>query len=315
MVLVAPGDPDPPELDAVRSLVAVDVARDEDGVRARLDASILCSYDFRTDVVHALGPDAASFDWIHAASAGVDAVLTPAVRDAEVLVTNARGVFDRPIAEYVLGLLLAFCKDLPATLEHQRAATWRHRETRPFAGRHVLVVGAGSIGATIGRLCAAVEAEVRGVASRARHDPDLGPLATPDDLPELLGWADDVVVAVPLTDATRGLFDDAAFAALRPGATFVNIGRGPVVDEAALLAALDRGQVSAAGLDVFHEEPLPPDHPFWARPDVVVSPHMSGDEVGWEAALTRQFVTNLERWIAGLVPEHVVHGRIPEERP
>lgn len=312
VVLVAPEAADPPGLEAVRAAAEVHVVRDLDRLRDVLDgpppADVLAVYDFRTDLVRRLGARAGELAWIHAASAGVDAALTPDVAAGDTVVTNAQGVFDRPIAEYVLGLLLAFCKDLPATLDLQRRHRWRHRETRGFAGRRVLVVGAGSIGAEVGRLAAAVGAEVRGIASSPRPHPVFGAVHPATELHEHLGWADDVVCCLPLTAATRRLFDAAAFAAMVPGATFVNIGRGPVVDEVALLDALRDGRVGAAGLDVFETEPLPEDHPFWDRDDVVVSPHMSGDELGWEAALTRQFAANLERWRAGEELEHVIHG-------
>jgi phosphoglycerate dehydrogenase-like enzyme len=156
---------------------------------------------------------------------------------------------------------------------------------------------------------------VRGIGRARRDDPALGVVHPVEELNQHLGWADDVVSCLPLTDATRALFDHAAFAAMRTGATFVNVGRGPVVVEADLVAALASGQVGAAGLDVFEDEPLPADHPLWELGNVVVSPHMSGDEVGWEAALTRQFARNLERWRTGEQLVNVVHGGRSEGHP
>lgn len=312
VVLVPPDAGEPPELDGVRAAAEVHVVRDLEGLREAIDgppvAEVLAVYDFRTDLVRRLGGRAAELPWIHAASAGVDAVLTSHVAAGDTTVTNAQGVFDRPIAEYVVGLLLAFCKDLPTTLDLQRRRRWAHRETRGFAGRRVVVVGAGSIGSEVGRLAGALGAEVRGIASSARSHPIFGQVHRAGELHEHLGWADDVVCCLPLTEATRGVFDAGAFAAMRRGATFVNVGRGAVVDEAALLDALRDGTVGAAGLDVFDTEPLPEAHPFWALDNVVVSPHMSGDELGWQAALTREFAANLERWRSGGELEHVVHG-------
>lgn len=310
VVLVGPDAADPPALDLVESHAHVQVVRELAQLRAAVvgGAEILAVYDFRTSLVRELGDDARSLSWVHAASAGVDAALAPAVADAGIVVTNAQGVFDRPIAEYVLGLLLSFCKDLPRTLALQRDRTWKHRETRSFAGRRVLIVGAGSIGSEVARLTLAVGAEVRGIASTRRPHELLGSLHPVDELDDHLAWADDVVVCLPLNDGTRGLFDAGRFEAMRPGATFVNIGRGPVVVERDLVDALHAGRVSAAGLDVFEVEPLPDDSPLWSLDNVVVSPHMSGDEEGWEAALTRQFAENLERWRAGDPLDHVVQG-------
>ena len=310
-VVVAPGADDPPGLDGVRRLGEVRIARtgtELDGALAGADA--LAVYDFRTPLVAALGSRAAELAWIHAASAGVDAVLTPEVVDADTVVTNARGVFDDDIAEWVLAVLALFAKDLRTTLDLQRAHTWRHRESQRLAGRRVLVVGAGSIGGAVARLLGAVGMEVRGVARTARDaDPDFLTVSAVDDLHDHLARADDVVVTAPLTPATHHLIDATAFAAMRSGAHLVNVGRGPVVDEAALLAALRSGRVAGAALDVFETEPLPGDHPFWDMDQVVVSPHMSGDTVGWLAALGAQFEANLERWRAGDPLLHVVDKR------
>lgn len=312
-VLVADDDAEPEGLDLVRAEAAeVQVVRGDDALGAALDRGIdvLAVYDFRTPLVAAHADAVARLEWVHAASAGVDAVLVPAVIDADTVVTNAQGVFDDAIAEYVLGLLLAFAKDLPRTLALQRDRRWRHRETERIAGRHVLVVGAGSIGGAIGRLCRAVGMEVRGVARSARDGDDaFESVASIDDLHAELAWADDVVVATPLTPTTHHLIDASAIASMRPGARVVNIGRGPVVDQDALVDALRSGHVGAAGLDVFETEPLPPDHPFWAMEQVVVSPHMSGDVVGWVAALGEQLAHNLRRFREGQPLRHVVDKR------
>lgn len=311
VVLVADDAPDPEGLDPLREIAQVGVVRGGDELGAALPAAdVLAVYDFRTPHVATHADAAARLSWVHAASAGVDAVLIPPVIAGDTVVTNAQGVFDDAIAEYVLGLLLAFAKDLPGTLAFQREHTWRHRETGRLAGRRVLVVGAGSIGGSIGRICRAVGMTTRGVARTERPGGDaFEQIAAIDDLHAQLGWADDVVVATPLTPDTHRLIDSAALAAMRPGARLVNIGRGPVVDQDALLDALRRGHVGAAGLDVFEDEPLGADHPFWDMEKVVVSPHMSGDVVGWVAALGAQFTDNVRRWRDGEPLQHVVDKR------
>jgi phosphoglycerate dehydrogenase-like enzyme len=137
-----------------------------------------------------------------------------------------------------------------------------------------------------------------------------------DDLADHLGDQDHVVLAAPLTDQTRGLIGRAALAAMKPTAHLVNIGRGPLVDEAALLDALHEGRVAAASLDVFATEPLPHDHPFWDLEQVHVSAHMSGDVVGWQETLAAQFEDNLRRWLSGERPASVVdkaRGYVPQE--
>lgn len=301
VVLLAPGDADPPALEPIADVAELHLVRSMEALEQTIaDADVLAVYDFRTRWVHDLGERAGSVPWIHAASAGVDAVMTPHVVQASTVVTNARGVFDRPIAEYVLGVLLLFAKDLRHTIELQQRKEWRHRETTLVAGRCAVVVGAGSIGRTVAQLLRAAGLSVRGVARTARaEDPDFDAVVGPDGLHDELARADDVVVCAPLTAETRGLLDASALAAAKPGCVLVNVGRGPVVDQAALLDALRSGQVAAAALDVFEEEPLPQDHPFWEMSNVVVSPHMSGDVVGWRAALGRQLVENFQRWMGG----------------
>lgn len=313
----APDEADPPGLDRLVTLGAsVRVVRTEaELAEAVAGADVVAVFDIHSRLLHGLGDGITGVGWVHAASAGLDAVLTPAVLAGDaagrLVVTNARGTFDRPMAEFTLAMLLLFAKDVRATLEHQRAHRWVHRDTELLAGRQVLVVGAGSIGRTTARLLTAVGMEVAGVARRARpDDPDFTRVVGPDALHEELGRADDVVVCAPLTAATRGMFDHAAFAALRPGARFVNVGRGAIVDEDALLTALHEGRVGAAALDVFVDEPLPADHPFWDMEQVVVSPHQSGDVVGWRDALTAQLAQNLSRWQRDEPLDALVEGAV-----
>jgi phosphoglycerate dehydrogenase-like enzyme len=143
-------------------------------------------------------------------------------------------------------------------------------------------------------------ARVRGAGRAARAgDADFEKVVASTDLRSEIGWADHIVIAAPLTEATRGLIDAEIFAAMRPGAHLVNIARGPIVDDAALLDAVHAGHLRLASLDVFDAEPLPADSPLWSEPAVVLSPHMSGDVVGWQEILSRQFVENAQRWLAG----------------
>ena len=245
-------------------------------------------------------PHATALEWIHVAAAGVDKLLFPELVDSEVVVTNARGVFDRPIAEFVLGAVLAFAKDLHRSHDLQGRRAWEHRATLPVRGTTALVVGVGAIGREIARLLRAVGMEVRGVGRRCRQsDPDFGEIWASEQLVDRVGWADHVVIVAPLTEATRGLVGEEVLSAMKPTAHLVNVGRGAIVDEHALAAALDRGTLAAASLDVFDEEPLPVDSPLWRSPGVAVTPHMSGDEVGSLDALGLQFTENAERWLRG----------------
>jgi phosphoglycerate dehydrogenase-like enzyme len=278
-------------------------------------AHVLLGWDFSSRALADAWPHADRLRWVHMASAGVDTVLIDPLVDSDVVLTNSRGVFERPIAEYVLGQLLAFVKDFDRTRDLQRRHTWQHRETGTLLGKRAVVVGSGPIGREIGTLLQAVGMRVRLVGrSRREDDPDFGLVVASGDLVTAVTDADFVVGAAPLTDQTRGLFDRAVFAAMPRHARFLNVGRGPSVVEADLLTALREGELAGAALDVFAEEPLPPDHPFWDVEGLVVSPHVSADTVGWREALVDLFSDNLRRWRRGeplrnLVDKHL--GYVP----
>ncbi|UZD64764.1 D-2-hydroxyacid dehydrogenase [Marinobacter sp. AN1] len=300
-VLTAPGEPEPPGIDAVRARGEVRLAWDEETLREALpDSRVMMVTDFRTEALEAAWPMADKLEWIHATSAGVDALMFPALIDSDVTVTNARGIFDRSIAEYVLCTMLMFAKDFPRSMRLQAGHKWKHRDTERAEGREVLIVGAGSIGRQIARLARAVGMNPHGVARRARSgDEDFVAVHANEQLFDQLAVADFVVIAAPLTPQTEGLFDQKAFAAMKKEARLINIGRGPIVNTRDLIDALNKGEIAGAALDVFEEEPLPEDHPLWEMGNVILTPHMSGDFIGWRRALTDQFLENFDRWHKG----------------
>ena len=264
------------------------------------DAEVLLGWNFRAKALREAWADARRLQWIHWGGAGVDALLFPELAASGVTVTNSRGVFDRPMAEYVLGLIIAFTKHFPETWSLQAAKQWRHRLTDSIQGKKVLVVGAGSIGRTIARLCSDAGMRVSGVGRSARaEDPDFGRVHACESLGEALPEADFVVVAAPLTTQTRGLFSTEQFRLMKSSARIVNVGRGAIIDEKALTAALEAKEIAGAALDVFEEEPLPEESPLWSMPNVMVSPHMSGDFYAYADALAEVFLENYRRYCAG----------------
>lgn len=301
----------PPHLEPVEARAEVRYT-DAAGLAAALDgAEALLLWDFFSTAVEDVWKQAGTLRWVHVAAAGVDKLLFDELVESDVVVTNARGVFDRPIAEFVLGLVLARAKDLHVSHDLQRQRSWQHRETESVRGTNVMVIGTGAIGREIARLLAAVEMTVRGAGRTARSDdPDFGDVVASDDLEEHVGWADHVILAAPLTDQTRGLVNASVLAAMKPSAHLVNVARGAVVDEPALIQALGAGQLAAASLDVFTTEPLPADSPLWSMPGVVVTPHMSGDATGWLDTLAGQFVDNALRFLDGAALCNVVDKRL-----
>ncbi len=264
------------------------------------EADVLLGWNFRATELRQAWPLVDQLRWIQWGGAGVDAVLFPELAASDVLLTNARGVFDRAMAEYTLGLILAFGKEFSETYTAQREHRWSYRLTELMAGRSVLVVGVGSIGREIARMLKRMDFVVSGVGRSARGaDPDFGDIHGVSDLNSCLSQADYVVLITPLTPETRGLFGAEQFSAMKSSARFINLGRGELVDEGALLEALQGGQIAGAGLDVFCTEPLPTESPFWDLDNVIVSPHMSGDYQGHQEAMAEVFLENFERFRDG----------------
>ncbi len=236
--------------------------------------------------------------WMHTFSAGVDDAFFGSLLKRGVRLTTSSGAQAEPIAQTAILYLLALSRDLPGWLEDQRARRWNPRSVRDLQGLHLGVVGLGPIGEAVARLGLALGMRVTGLRRAPRGDEpcETRPMA---ELDALLPEVDALVVAVPLTDATRNLFDAAAFSRLKPGALFVNIARGEVVDEEALVASLQEGRLGGAGLDVFRQEPLPAESPLWNLPNVLITPHSSGTSPGNLYRESQIFVDNLARYTRG----------------
>jgi phosphoglycerate dehydrogenase-like enzyme len=304
IVLGAREDEPPEGIEAAREFADLRFVPDGEAlVRTLAGADALFFWRAEPGWLEAAWPRADRLRWIQSASDGVDGLLFPALmaRD-DVVVTNARGVFDEPIAEWVVGAMLAFATGLHRSIVDQPSRRWQSgRHTQRLAGRRLVAVGPGPIGRAVARRALALGMSVAAVGRRARDDDLFGAIVGPEGFHATLARADDVVDSLPLTPETRRRFDAAAFTAMRPGARFYHVGRGPTVDEDAMIQALRRGHLGAAALDVFEVEPLPETSPLWTMPNVIVSPHVSGDVEGWERQVVDLFVDNLRRFVAGEV--------------
>lgn len=294
-------DLDPPHnLDDIAELADVHLTTAASLADDLRGSDVLLLWDYFSSALRDAWSGADSLRWVHVCAAGVDAMLFDELRDSDVIVTNARGVFDGPIAEFVLASILARDKQLHLSRALQRDHDWRWRETRRTAGSTALVIGTGGIGRATARLLRAAGMQVTGAGRTARDDdPDFGTVIATDDLVEHVGDADNVVLIAPLTDQTAGLVDARVLAAMKPSAHLVNVGRGALVVEDDLVAALRDGTIAAASLDVVATEPLPADSPLWDMENVAISPHMSGDVVGWRDELADQFLVRLRAHVAG----------------
>lgn len=244
--------------------------------------------------------------WIHSPAAGIGSMLVPELIARDIVLTNSKGLAADTIAEHVLAVTLALFRHLPLASRRQAERAWAQDEisakgNRSLAGARVLAVGLGAIGAAVAWRLARLGADVSGVRRRpdARPVDGVGRVYAADRLEEALGLADVVVVAAPHTRETRGLFGPLQFRAMRRDALLVNVSRGRLVDEAALVEAIAGGLIRGAALDVFEEEPLPPSSPLWSLPGVLITPHTSGFRPDhWDAA-TDLFAENVRRFETG----------------
>ncbi|WP_135466986.1 D-2-hydroxyacid dehydrogenase [Crenalkalicoccus roseus] len=277
------------------------------GTRQRLNARFL-----RFVELLKAAPD---LRWVQLFSAGTDMPLYQEMLARGLTLTNAAGASAPAVALTAVTGLLALARQLPRLAEAQRRRAWEPLyappEPRDIAGQAALVVGTGPIGQEIGRLCRALGLRATGV----RRDPGAGippgfdAVAGFAALPDLLPRSEWLILACPLTEATRGLVDAQALALLPRGAHLVNVSRGGVVVEEALLEALRTGQLAGAFLDVFATEPLPPDSPFWGLPNVIVSPHSAAASDGLPERVAAIFADNLARWCRGEMLRNLVPRR------
>lgn len=248
----------------------------------------------------------AAMRWFHAFVAGLDHPVFRSIAERGVTVTNSAGFNSVPIAQYVLAMMLRHAKQIPAWEAAQRERAWRRVETDELTGRTVAIVGTGGIGGEVARLAHAFGMRVLGMRRRPEMVPHIDQLYRPERLHQMLAEADYIVLATPLTPQTQGMIDAAAFASMKPEAYLINVARGPIVREDALLDALRSGRIAGAALDVFDQEPLPAESPLWEMENVIVTPHNSGASPHTLERGARIFIESLRRYASGEPLDHLV---------
>ena len=241
---------------------------------------------------------ATSVKWMHTFSAGVDSPFFVQLMERGVRLTNSSGATASPIAQTTVLYMLALSRNVRAWFQHQEKHEWARQEFAELDGARLAVLGMGPIGIEIARLGVALNMNVEAIR-RTPTGSEPCPTFSFDQLPRVLAHADWVAVALPLTDDTRQIFDTKTFAIMKPGAHFINVGRGELVDEDALIAALQSGHLAGAALDVFATEPLPADSPLWDMDNVIITPHSSSASAQSGLRSEEIFLKNLARYVAG----------------
>lgn len=243
--------------------------------------------------------------FVQSISAGTDQFDRDLMRARGVRLASAQGANERAVAQHAMALILGLARQLHHARDRQRRAEWagmiadRPRREQELTGRTLVIVGLGRIGTRLARLAQAFDMRVIGVKRRADEVPHADRIVAPGELRAVLPEADFVALTCPLTAETEGMIGSAELAAMKPTACLINVARGRVVDERALIDALDRRIIAGAGLDCFHEEPLPSSSPLWNMADVIVTPHRAGETQGYEAAVVDLLLENLERLSQG----------------
>jgi phosphoglycerate dehydrogenase-like enzyme len=301
-------------LDAVKDVADFHISNQEEEVeKLAPDAEVILYSGLTGKAVNfsKVWPHAHKVRWIHSLSAGVEKLLFPALIESDIPVTNARGVFKRSLAEFaVLGMLYHY-KRVRRLVDSQKAHKWDDFSTRFVRDRVMGVVGYGEIGRECAILAKGMGAKIHAVRrnpERSKNDELLDRIFPPDELGSMLAGVDVVLAAAPLTPETHHMLSDVQFAVMKQDAIVINVGRGPVIDEEALIRALQQQRIGGAALDVFEEEPLPASSPLWDMENVLISPHCTDRTVDpdWLELSMQLFVTNLQRYIAGEPLQNIV---------
>jgi phosphoglycerate dehydrogenase-like enzyme len=280
---------------------------------AARDADAILSWFAPRDLIECVLAMAPRVRWMHSASVGVESVLFPALVESSVTLTNARGAYSPALGEFVLAAMLSFAKDLRRMLRSQEAGRWDQFDVEMLEGSVLGIVGYGDIGRAVAERARAFGVRIFALRRRpelCKGDPLIERAFPNEQLHEMLAASDHVAAALPLTPETRGLIGTPELAVMKRSAVLINVGRGPVIDEPALVRALEEKRIRGAALDVFDQEPLPEGHPFYRLENVLLSPHCADHTAGWLERSMELFLENFERFDTGEPLKNVVDKRL-----
>ena len=304
LVLSDPKEPQLSMLDELHETANVVIGNSADVFKnAAGSAEVIFNWSGSLSLIREVFLMSPAVRWFHSRSAGLERTLFPELIASDVIMTNGSGVFSPSLGEFVLGAILFFAKDFRRMIRNQIAGVWEPFDVLPISGHTVGIVGYGDIGRAVATRVRAMGMKVlavkRHVSAKSNSDPLADQIYGPDQLIEMLSSCDYVVVAAPLNAETHGLVGEAEFAAMKPSAVIINVGRGPVIDERAMINALSEHRIKGAALDVFDEEPLPYGHPFYKFENVLLSPHCADHTPDWLDNAMRFFIAQFERFRRG----------------
>jgi phosphoglycerate dehydrogenase-like enzyme len=309
LVLASTDDPQLAQLSGIPHTICRDVAS---CAQAAKDATVILQWSGPRKVLRAVFGTCEKLRWVHSRAAGLDNLLFPEIVESEIPLTNGRGVFSASLGEFVLAAILYFAKDFRRMVRNQMAVVWDPFEVEEIAGQTVGIVGYGDIGraaaSRVHALGMRVMATKRHVPAAA--DPLVEQFYKPEERQEMMARCDYIVATAPLTEETRHMISDAEFAAMKPTAVVINVGRGAVIDEAALLRALTNRRIKGAALDVFEHEPLPAEHPLYKLQSVLLSPHCADHTSDWQDQAMRFFLEQYARFKNGEPLKNIVDKRL-----
>jgi phosphoglycerate dehydrogenase-like enzyme len=255
-------------------------------------------------------PQAKKVRWVHSFSAGVESVLFPELIESDIPLTNARGVFAQSLGEFVVASILYFAKDLRRMVRNQQARRWEQFDVDVLYTQTLGVIGYGEIGKAAARRAKALGMKILAIRRKAAQDDGIVDQSfTIAQRLDMLPQCDYVCVAAPLTPETRGLVGEAEIAAMKSSGVLINVGRGPVIHEPSLIRALQENRIRGAALDVFDQEPLPEEHPYWGMENVLISPHCADHTATWLDESMQMFIDNFLRFHRGEALTNIVDKR------
>ncbi len=300
-------------LDDLRSGAEIVVGNSRSEVeKAAAHASVVFNWSGSLELLRDVIRVAPQLQWLHSRSVGLERTLFPELIEHSVILTNGRGVYSAALGEFALAAILYFAKDFRRMVRNQMATTWEQFDVIAVSGQTVGIVGYGDIGRAVATRVRPLGMKVLALKRHISSSPD--PLIEqtygPDGLIEMFSRSDYVVVAAPLTAETRGMIAERQFAAMKSTGVVINVGRGPIIKEEAMLHALSSGRIKGAALDVFDEEPLPPDHPFYRMENILLSPHCADHTSDWLEQAMRLFIEQYERFRTGQPLLYVVNKKL-----